>query len=251
MCAKSLDVKLCASCGSTSFLENYPAAGLSICTDCGRDVACVPLKVISENIEEELLCKNYVCPHCNSKDDSDDLLNDEGIVVLKCNVCGKLDGFRILPMTFVSDETLDDGYFDGKAVAMAKEEGHLIFSASTSVKLARAFKKQEKDPLALCQKSFERFLEEKSEKLIRLGLDARVVEMAKFRASQFIASKGPFTDKQLEYLLSGAIVLAQEEPFLKNKIVNKVSERKISELFNADRVTIRKWKKMIMENSRR
>ena len=225
--------------------------GLSICADCGRDVACVPLKVISENMEEELLCKNYVCPHCNSKNDSDDLLNDEGIVVLKCNTCSKLDGFRILPMTLAGEEALNDGDFDGKAVAWAKEDGQLIFSKSVSKKLAEAFEEQEKGPLALCQKSFKRFLEEKSENLNRLGLDARVVEMAKFRASQFITSKGPFTDRQLEYLLSGAIVLAQEEPFLKNKIAKRVSERKISELFNADRVTIRKWKKMIKENSKR
>ncbi|MGA3059579.1 MAG: hypothetical protein ABSD92_04330 [Candidatus Bathyarchaeia archaeon] len=149
---------------------------MSICADCGRDVACVPLKVISENMEEELLCKNYVCPHCNAKDDSNDLLSDEGIVVLKCNTCGKLDGFRILPMTWVNDEELNDGDFEGKAVAKAKKEGKLIFSAAVSKKMAKAFEEQENSPLALCKKSFERFLEEKSEKLTRVGLDARVVE---------------------------------------------------------------------------
>ncbi|MGA2681029.1 MAG: hypothetical protein ABSF44_04425 [Candidatus Bathyarchaeia archaeon] len=243
MSAKSLEVKLCTSCGSTEILENYPAEGLAICVDCGRDVACVPLNVITDDMEEDLLWKNHVCPHCHKTDGSDELLDDKGVVVLKCNACGKLDGYRLLPATCLTDEWINDEDFDHKAVARARNEGHLIFSAPTSAKLAKAIKKTDKDPLTLCMRRFEQVLEEKTEELTRLGVDAETIQVADCKASYFIARNGPFTDKQLVNLLSGALVLAQDKLLSANKLAKRVSERKISELFSADRATTRKWKK--------
>ena len=55
MCADSLENKLCTSCGSTRILENYPASGLSICVNCGKEVTCVSLKVILEDKALKLL----------------------------------------------------------------------------------------------------------------------------------------------------------------------------------------------------
>jgi len=267
MSAEHLELKLCVSCGSTKILEDYPAPGLSICCDCGREVACVPLKVISEDYEEEFLCKNYVCPHCHKKDDSDDLLNnDDGFVVLKCNACGKLDGYKVLPSTGMSNEDwINDGNFDGKAAFLAKNEGHFVFSASATQKIVKDIQEHQNDPVVLCQRSFERLLEEKTEGLNRLGLDRHAIDYARVVARKFIASKGPFTENQLEYLLCGVIVFAQDELPSINKsleeisvnrnsqpaVANRVSERKISELLNVDRATTGKWKKMVIKDRKR
>ncbi|MGA3288753.1 MAG: hypothetical protein ABSD42_00740 [Candidatus Bathyarchaeia archaeon] len=38
MSEKSLEFKLCPSCGSTEYIENYPAPGVSICEECGHEV---------------------------------------------------------------------------------------------------------------------------------------------------------------------------------------------------------------------
>jgi len=248
MSAESLEIKLCTCCGSTEILENYPAEGLSICAVCGGKVACVPLKVISDD-EEWALMKNYVCPHCLKKEaESEDLVDDVSISVLKCDACGKLDGYKILPSTGWSNEEINDGVFDAKAVALTKHEGSLIFKAATSKKIINAVKEKEKDPLALCHKRFRWVLEEKTGKLIWLGVAPAAIEAADWMASRFITRKGPFTDKQLECLLSAAIVLAQDKLLLKDNLACRVSERKISDLFSADRVTTRKWKKMLMED---
>lgn len=250
MCADSLEVKLCTSCGSTQILENYPAPGLSICAACGGEVACVPLKVISDE-EDWALTQNYICPHCHKDADCKDVVEDISIVVLKCCACGELDGYKILPSTGGRDDDINDGVFGGKAVALAKDEGRLIFSAAASKRIDKAVKEKEKDPLALCRKKFRQVLEKKTEKLIRLGVASKTIEEADYMANYFITRKGPFTDKQLECLLSAAVILAQDKLLLTNNLACRVSERKISEIFSADRVTTRKWKKMLMENRER
>lgn len=94
-------------------------------------------------------------------------------------------------------------------------------------------------------------MEKKTEKLIRLGVASKTIEEADYMANYFITRKGPFTDKQLECLLSAAVILAQDKLLLTNNLACRVSERKISEIFSADRVTTRKWKKMLMENRER
>jgi len=161
MYTDSLEIKLCTSCGSTSILENYPAPGLSICVDCGKDVAFVPIKVIQDDMEEELLCKNYLCPHYHTKDDSDDLIEASDTIVLKCNTCGKLDGYKILSTPFLAGDELDEADYSKPAVATAKKEGHSIFSAPVSKKISKAIKKYEKDPKTICQKMIETVLREK------------------------------------------------------------------------------------------
>ena len=249
MYTDSLEIKLCTSCGSTSIYENYPAAGLSICADCGKDVASIPLKVIQDDMEEELLCKNYVCPHCHTKDDSDDFIESSDTVVLKCNTCGKLDGYKILPTPFLAQDELDEADYSKQAVATAKKEGHLIFSAPVSAKIAKAIQKYEKDPITICQKKVERLLKEKTEKLIDLGVTTKTIEYAKWRTNSYVTKKGPFTDKQLVPLLSAAVILEQDQLSVLNKSPNRVSERKISEALGADRVTTRKWKKLLMEKN--
>jgi hypothetical protein len=108
-------------------------------------------------------------------------------------------------------------------------------------------------------------LVEKTEGLNRLGLDPHAIDYARVVARKFIASKGPFTENQLEYLLCGVIVFAQDELPLINKsleeisvnrnsqpaVANRVSERKISELLSVDRATTGKWKKMVIKDRKR
>ena len=53
---------LCPHCGSTEYLENYPAPGISACTKCGHEVTKIPLKEMSE---EEILKQN--CPFCGKE----------------------------------------------------------------------------------------------------------------------------------------------------------------------------------------
>ena len=132
---KSFEFKVCPSCGSAEFIEDYPAPGVLICEECGREVASVVLKVIQE-AEEETVISESACPFCGAKNQTEDEnilfsfseanFRSGEILVFKCRVCGKLDGYRILPITFAIDDEVNEGNFDRKAVAIAKTEGHSI-----------------------------------------------------------------------------------------------------------------------------
>ena len=184
MSEKSLEFKLCPSCGSTEYIENYPTPGVSICEECGHEVTSIALKVIQE-AEEETLFSKRSCPFCGDKSQTDDdLLFSNGsfksgeITVFKCSACGKLDGYRILPFTFAINEEVDDGDFSRKAVAIAKTEGHFIYSGSVSKKIVKALKEKEKDPVEICRKHFQLLAKEKSHKMLGIGVEPLTIDIA-------------------------------------------------------------------------
>ncbi len=253
MIEKSVELTLCPSCGSTEYLPDYPVAGASICLRCGHGVVSVRLKEIQEDHNGELrFSAKYVCPSCHKQGFPDDFASVEDITVYKCRSCGALDGYRVLPETFASSEELNDGGFGLKSAALAKQEGHLIFSATVSEKIAEKFERLEKDPIVLCQKQFKRLVDEKNSELGYLGVIDLAVEHAQELCIRYIAACGPFTKKQLELLFPAAVVFAQDELVRLKIKSSKVSDRKVSLLFNANRMTTRKWKKMLGEfkNSR-
>ena len=51
----SVEFKFCPRCGSTDYLENYPALGTSTCGECGHEVISIALNVIHEEDEETAL----------------------------------------------------------------------------------------------------------------------------------------------------------------------------------------------------
>ena len=257
MSEKPFVFKLCSSCGSTKYIENYPAVGVSICEECGREVASVVLKVISEAEEEALLSK-IICPFCgaeSSEDDENVLFSENsflggGLIVFKCSACGKLDGYRILPDTFaIGDEANEEG-FNRKVVEIAKTEGSSIYSGSASKKIVKALKEKEKDPKEICRKLFQRIAKEKSGKLLELGADPATIDLATWRVRSYVDLKGPFSEKQLSCLFSAEIALVQDELINGGKFTGKkVTERVMQEIFDVDRKTVRKWKVVLKQPS--
>jgi len=231
---------LCPHCGSDEYLENYPTQGISSCTKCGHEVAKILLK---EMTEEEILQQN--CPFCEKEGEEDDALFDEdGIMVFKCKGCGKLDGYVVTPQPILKIS------YEPKAVSLDKLEGNLpVYSEERAREIARAIKKAEKDPKKLCQKQFKKLVNKKQYVLQQNGVGSKIMEKAILEASVFINLKGPFTDKQLESLLSAAITLIQEDlTRMGNSEVTTVTERQMEKIFDVDRKTMRKWKKVLREN---
>ena len=260
MSEKPFVFKLCSSCGSTKYIENYPAVGVSICEECGREVASVVLKVIAE-AEEEALMSKCICPFCGreSPEDEENVLfesrNEEGflgggIIVFKCLACGKLDGYRILPCTFDLGEEVNEEGFNRKAVATAKIEGSSIYSGSGSKKIVKALKEKEKDPEEICRRLFQRIAKEKTPKLLGLGVDPATIDVATWRVRIYVDDNGALSEKQLQCLFSAEIALLQDELISEGTFKGKkVTERAMEKIFDVDRKTVRKWKAVLKQPS--
>ena len=200
MSEKSNEFRLCPSCGSTEYVENYPILGVSICEECGHEVASIVLKVIQDAEEENVLSKD-TCPFCGAKnqtEDDNELFSDgsfNGVwtTVYKCGVCGKLNGYRILPPTFAFPEEVNEEGFNLKTVERAKREGQSIYSGPASKKIVKALKEKAKDPVELCQKLFQRIAEEKSLKMIEMGAEPRTIEEATWKVKNYIDLNGPLS----------------------------------------------------------
>ena len=141
-------------------------------------------------------------------------------------------------------------YFGGKAVAFAKTEGHFVYSASTAEKVAKALKEKERDPMNQCERIFKQLVEQNSLKMLDMGVSAFTIGRVTYKVEDYLKHNGPVTDKQLEHLFSAIFTLTQDE--LENKGLLKgkrLTERKIAEIFSADRNTTRKWKKLLKDFS--
>jgi predicted RNA-binding Zn-ribbon protein involved in translation (DUF1610 family) len=229
----SLEFKLCPSCGSTQYLENYPTQGTSICAECGHEITAIALKVIQEEDEET----SYACPSCGKENETKEALIDGYEVLLKCKACSKLYGYRILPSTGWDSETLDNNDFDRKAVAIAKTEGKLIYSVKST-------KKEKKS--VVNSKQLERIADEKTETLKTMGIRLEIINLAIEKARIFITNEGPFTEKQLKSLFSASFILTQSNLLESGEIRGKnLTECQIAEIFDVDRKTTRKWKKIL------
>jgi len=106
----SIQLTLCPSCGSTYYLENYPVQGTSTCTDCGHGVTSVSLIEIQGEIEDV----SSICTSCGKDNEAEDpIFEEDNKFVYKCAVCGKLEGYLMLPPTFWDDERIDDNVLMG------------------------------------------------------------------------------------------------------------------------------------------
>jgi hypothetical protein len=248
MSDKTLEFKICGHCGSTTYLEDYPVTGTTICAKCAHEIIKIPLRELPE---EEII--QQPCPFCGKEgEEGDTVFDDDKIIVFKCKGCGKLDGYRIaLEPTYASNEDLGDGDYNGKAVAIAKREGNSIYSASKAKELAKALKKKDRHPKEKCKKQLTALIYEKRQKMQQSGIEPEIISTAKWKLTCFIDAKGPFTKKQLQSQFSAAVSLAQDDLVRMGRFHGKkITERQMEHLFNVDRKTIRKWKRPLKEQLR-
>jgi len=104
--------------------------------------------------------------------------------------------------------------------------------------------------MEICQKHFQRIAKEKSHKMLGVGVGPLTIDAATWIVKIYVNLNGPFTEKQLGYLFSAAISLAQDELIKEGKFKGKkITERELAEIFSADRKTIRKWKTVLKQSS--
>jgi hypothetical protein len=238
-------MKICPNCGSTSYFEDYPVLGVAICEICGHEVTSTPVVDADEEIEERIYSK-CICPVCGKNQTEDLLLDGERLVVFKCKGCGHLDAYRISPMTISFDDDFYDGAYGSKAAAVAKKEGSPVLSESAYEKIVKALQKNQKDPMIVCQKELESYINERNQILLEKGISSRCLERANHVACSFVARKGPLTSKQLGCLFSGAVLFVQDYLLSKGELSGRVITGLVGqEIFGVDRKTTRKWVKML------
>ena len=238
-------MKICPNCGSTDYFEDYPVVGVSICEICGHEVTSIPLEEVDEELEERLFSKR-ICRSCGRDQTDDLLLNSERFVVFKCEGCGRLEAYRIIPMAIHCGVDISDAAFSSETAAIAKQEGSPVFSVSASEKIAKALKKKQKDPVIACQKELKRIISEKSYTLLDKGISGRTIERANIIACSYITRKGPLTPKQVTYLFSGAMFLIQDYLSSKGELEGRmITGLQCEEIFGVNRKTSRKWVKML------
>ncbi|MBN1245550.1 hypothetical protein JXA31_08150 [Candidatus Bathyarchaeota archaeon] len=245
MSAKTLEFKICGHCGSIAYLEDYPVTGTTICAKCAQQIIKIPLRELPE---EEII--QQPCPFCGKEGEEDDtVFDDDNIMVFKCKGCGKLDGYRIaLEPTYADNEDLEDVEYSGKAVAIAKREGSYLYSASKAKELSKALQKKEKDPIEQNTKQLHQLIKTETEPLKKLGITDSTITNAFSQARNHIVDKDAITEKQLVSLVAASILLAEDIQVRRRELPKGfATERNISEIFNVDRKTIRKWKRQMEE----
>jgi hypothetical protein len=245
MSDKSIELRICPKCGSTEYLENYPAPGTTICSICAHEIIKITLKETDANFS---LKDN--CPYCGKGSDESEIFYAEGLItVYKCKGCEKLDGYLELAETFYCDEMRNDGDYSGKAAAIAEVEGSQIFSASKCQEFVKTLHEKEKDPQEICRKQFNALVSKKHQTMQMYGVESETIHRATRELTYFIESKGPFTGKQLQSLLSAAIDLSQDDLIRMRKFKgNKITKRQMERIFGIDNKTTQKWKNILKEN---
>jgi hypothetical protein len=171
--------------------------------------------------------------------------------VFKCKGCGKLDGYwATLQPSRNAKGTPKIKQYTPKAVSLYALEGDSpVYSAQKAKEIAREFKKMEKDPKRQCKQQFRLLVCQKQYRMREKGITPKNIERATKEVHHFINLKGPFTEKQLESMLSAAVTLVQDDLIRIGNCNNpKVTERQMENIFDVDRKTMRKWKKTIREN---
>ena len=123
MTADLTNLIICPDCGSTEYMENYPAVGKKLCIECGHESVEIKLKTIGSPYE---LLKE--CPFCGKeREKGAPLHEDEFTIVYKCKKCGKLAGYCDLGFPFAG-YAAHQGAYTHLACEIAKCEGKPILS---------------------------------------------------------------------------------------------------------------------------
>ena len=242
---------LCPHCGSIEYLENYPTPGISSCTKCGHEIVKIPLKELPENDID-----SQSCPFCGKESEQiETLYEDDFVLVFKCKNCKKLEGYRNDPDSkYNLEDGLDESYFSGKDVAIARKEGKYTLdtlSASKRAEIVKALKEKEKNPKEKCKQQLHKLLREKNHPLKVMGITKQTITGASDKAQFYIEKTGALTEKQLLSLICGSITYEEDVQFRRRDINKRhATERNLAELFNVDRKTVRKWKNLLKKGSR-
>jgi transcription elongation factor Elf1 len=247
---RNLELRICPKCGSTEYFKNFPTQGLSICTECGQEIILIQLR---EMTEDEIV--QQPCPFCGKEGEEDDtLLDEENILVYKCKRCGKIDGYRIAlePRDGIGPAPRQHSIKPQKkqkSVSLYKLEGFKpVYSAEDAERIAKILKNAENDPKEKSKRKLDVIIFKIHLKMERYGIANETVSRARWKAYCFIERRGPFTEKQLKSQFSAAVSIVQDELTTAEKSNAKnLTQRQMKELFNVDRKTIRKWKKIMKE----
>jgi transcription initiation factor TFIIIB Brf1 subunit/transcription initiation factor TFIIB len=242
-------LRLCPKCGSTKNLETNGTTGNSICTKCNCRTIKIPLRVTLESKID-----SHPCTFCGAEGEEGDILFENADkVAFKCKKCGTVDAYRIIDDYY--DDSNDepyDGNYSFKEIKKAEKEGTLnIFSAAKYKELAKALKQKEKAPIEQSKKQLYQIAKRVTEPLKKLGIAQSTITNAFSDAQSFIEIKGVITEKQLVSLVAASILMAEDIQIRRRDIPKSfATERNISEIFNVDRKTIRKWKTMLEQKMR-
>jgi Zn ribbon nucleic-acid-binding protein len=236
-------VAICPKCGSADYLEDYPTLGKRTCGDCGHEIADITLKPV--------LGFNGIpksCPSCGPSSKRKDIAYDfdEYVQVLKCQQCGKLEGYKIINIYDTTHQVYDKQH-SGLTVKIAENEGKPILSTQVNRKIAAALKKSVNSPKGKCQMWLTTMIKQMSKTLERIKIDALILSRATNQARREIQRNGPLTEKQLQILYPAALLEAQETLLILGEVASKAAtERQLEKIFNVDRKTLRKWKKRLL-----
>ena len=239
---------LCPECGSTERLENYPSSGVSVCGKCGHRAITISL---TEMREDKVY--DQVCSFCGAEGEDDDtLFENESVVVFKCKKCGTIDGYFITEEPLDRDRPGDEPYdlnFSREAIEIAQSEGTAnVFSASKYQEISRALKKKEKDPKEQNKRQLWQLEKEKTPLLRKVEIMEDTIKMAASEVQSYLSAKEAVTLKQLTILFAASILVSEELQLRRKDLpLGHATERNLSEIFNVDRKTIRKWKTLMLQ----
>ena len=228
----SIEFVICPSCGSSGYIEDYPALGKQVCAECGHESEKIRLKIIAEEMEI-----SDTCPFCGKEGDADDtLFEEDDILVFKCKKCGKLDGYKF--SDFPEFDCGFEGTYDSLSIEIAKKEGKHVHPASKYREFEKALRKRENDPIEKSKKQLDYLIYSISQELSAAGIDRKVINRANCKVCLFIERKGPQTNKKLRSLFPAALLSIPG---------HRVTERQLEKILGVTRKTIRKWKQILQK----
>jgi hypothetical protein len=227
----STQFTFCPKCGSTDYLENYPAPGDSTCTECGHQATPLMLRAIQEELEGI----PTACSSCGKEEEhSLPIFRASDKVVYKCKTCGKLYGYLLLPFVYTSEEGIDENQFDGKTLRQAKAEGKLVYPNRSN--------KKKLTPTSYLKDQ----INQKKQQLTRMGADVQTINFATEKAINHLMHSQSYTDKQVKHIFPAMLILAQNSLLESGKLKgSRLNERQLEEIFRTNRKTTRKWKEIL------
>ncbi len=93
-------------------------------------------------------------------------------------------------------------------------------------------------------------IQDKLRDLNAAGISFETIRSTRWRVNYFLEKEGPATNKQLRSIFAAALYLEQqsEQTRYGKTMGKKVGERRLKEIFNVTRKTIRKWKKILQDS---